>query len=102
MTGQQIAHFKVLERLGSGGMGVVYKARDTRQNLIVALKVLSEEMSGDAEARERFQREARAASMLDHANICAVLEAGEHDGRLFIVMPLIEGSTLRQKISSSA
>ena len=102
MTGQEIAHFKVLERLGSGGMGVVYKARDTRQDLIVALKVLSGEMAGDAEARERFQREARAASMLDHANVCAVLETGEHEGRPFIVMPLIEGSTLRQNISSKA
>ena len=102
MTGQQIAHFKVLERLGGGGMGVVCKARDTRQDLIVALKFLSEEMSGDAEARERFEREGRAASMLDHANICAVLETGEHEGCPFIVMPLIEGSTLRQNISSKA
>ena len=78
MTGQQIAHFQLLERLGRGGMGVVYNAMDTCRNLIVALKVLSEAISGDGEARERFPREARAASMLDHANICAVLDSDEH------------------------
>ena len=100
MASQQIAHFQLIERLGSGGMGVVYRARDTRQDLIVALKVLSKEMAGDAEAQERFRREARAASMLDHPNICRVLEVGEHEGCPYLVMPLIEGLTLRQRIAS--
>ena len=78
MTGHQVLHLQLLERIDRGGMGVVYNAMDTCRNLIIALNILSEAMSGDAEARERFQREACAASMLDHANICAVLDSDEH------------------------
>ena len=78
MTGQQAWHFQLLERIDRGGMGVVYNAMDTCRNLIVALKVLSEAISGDGEARERFPREARAASMRDQANTCAALDSGEH------------------------
>ena len=78
MTGHQVLHLQLLERIDRGGMGVVYNAMDTCRNLVIALNILSEAMSGDAEARERFQREACAASMLDHANICAVLDSDEH------------------------
>ena len=78
MTGQQVVHVQLLERIDCGGMGVVHRAKAPRQNLMVALKVLSEAISGDAEARERFQREARAAAMLDQANTCAALDSSEH------------------------
>ncbi len=99
MTGRTIAHYRILEKLGSGGMGVVHKAEDIRDGQLVAVKFLSEEMASDAEALERFNREARAAAMLDHPNICKVLEVGEHEGRPFLVMPLVVGLSLKQCIA---
>jgi serine/threonine protein kinase/tetratricopeptide (TPR) repeat protein len=99
MEGQHLAHYEILERLGVGGMGVVYKARDTRLNRVVAFKVLSDHLLSDADAKERFLVEARAAAALDHPNICAIHEIGEtDDGRFYISMQFYEGETLRQRI----
>ena len=99
MEGQHLAHYEILERLGVGGMGVVYKARDTRLNRVVAFKVLSDHLLSDADAKERFLVEARAAAALDHPNICGIHEIGEtDDGRFYISMQYYEGETLRQRI----
>ena len=100
--GSQLGPYEILSPLGAGGMGEVYKARDTRLDRTVAIKVLPEHLSKDPALRERFEREARAVSSLNHPNICTLYDVGEHDGVHFLVMEYIEGETLADRLKKGA
>ena len=101
-TGTRLGPYEIVGPLGAGGMGEVYRATDSRLNRTVAIKILSDESAADADRRERFEREAKAISALDHPNICALYDVGDHDGTYFLVMPCLEGQTLADRLTKGA
>src|SRR5688572_5857199 len=100
MIGELVTHYRIIEKIGQGGMGVVYQAEDTRLGRRVAVKFLSTRLACDAMAIERFQREARATSALNHPHICAIYDVGQYEERPFLVMELLDGQTLRDRIGN--